>query len=319
MGIAKLDSVRSLLENLILPHFAGLASDLAAADAARVALDQRNYKFAGLPFWIAVSAVEMAVFDLLGKRARCPVADFLGPRRRKTIPVYLSSMRRHTTPEREVQELLEVQERTGGTAVKIKVGGRMSSNADASPGRTRRLLKLTRERLRPGTRLFADANGSYDVKHAVAVGRLMEELEYDFFEEPCPFEDFESQRQIAHSLKIPIAGGEQDSSLYKFVWLLENKAVGILQPDVHYNGGLVRTLRVARIAAAHGIPVVPHSPQGGAPAFHAMQLNAIIPNLYPYMEYNAFAEHSVHGPDAKLDLREGRLTVPENPGLGYTI
>jgi L-alanine-DL-glutamate epimerase-like enolase superfamily enzyme len=319
MGISKFSSVRSLLETLVLPNFKNLAADLAAADAARFALGDRNYKFASLPFWIAVSAVELAIFDLLGRRAGCPVADFLGPRRRKMIAVYLSSMRRHTSPEQEVEDLFMVQERTGGTAVKIKIGGRMSNNADASPGRTKRLLKLTRERLRPCTRLFADANGSYDVKHAVAVGRMMEELGYDFLEEPCPFEDFESQRQIAQSLKILIAGGEQDSSLSKFAWLLENKAVGILQPDIHYNGGLVRTLRVARIAAEHGIPVVPHSPQGGAPIFHAMQLNAVIPNLFPFMEYNAFADHTSHGQGVELELRQGQLAIPETPGLGYTI
>ena len=102
---------------------------------------------AGLAFWNCVSHLEFALFDMLGKLAGVPVCDLLGPVLRREIPIYLSSGHRDTTPEEEVSWVGERLAATNAGAVKLKIGGRMSFNADAAPGRTDRLVSLARETL----------------------------------------------------------------------------------------------------------------------------------------------------------------------------
>ena len=131
-----------------------------------------NYKLAGQAFWCPVAYVEQAIFDLLGKTAGLPVGELLGGVIRKEIPVYLSGSGRDTTAEEEVDVYVRGVAETKAKAVKFKIGGRMSRNLDAYPGRTETLMKLARKRLGDAVIINADANGSYNAEKAIAVGRM---------------------------------------------------------------------------------------------------------------------------------------------------
>ena len=148
-----------------------------------------NYKLAGQAFWCPVAYVEQAIFDLLGKTAKLPVGELLGGVIRKEIPVYLSGSGRDTTAEREVDVYVRGIAETKAKAVKFKIGGRMSRNLDAYPGRTETMMKLARKRLGESIVINVDANGSYNAAKAIEVGRMLQDLNVNFYEEPCPWEE----------------------------------------------------------------------------------------------------------------------------------
>jgi L-alanine-DL-glutamate epimerase-like enolase superfamily enzyme len=276
-----------------------------------------NYKLAGQAFWCPVAYVEQALFDLLGETAKIPVGELLGGVIRKEIPVYLSGSGRETTAEEEVDVYVRGIAQTKAKAVKFKIGGRMSRNLDAYPGRTETMMKLARKRLGDGIIINADANGSYNAAKAIEVGRLLQDLNVNFYEEPCPWEELGETKKVADALKIKIAAGEQDASLWRFLWMMENRVVSIVQPDLNYNGGFVRALRVARMAKKFGMPIVPHNTQTGASAVNIVQFASAVENIGGFMEFPHRGDEkteSWYTPPFKI--RNGTITVPTTPGLG---
>ena len=212
-----------------------------------------NYKYQGLAFWVCVAAAEFAVLDLLGKVAGRSVGELLGGIKRREIAVYRASGNRGNTPEAEVDYLKKIVAESGARALKFRLGGRMSRNEDSLPGRTETLIPLVREAFGPELTLYADSNSSYDAPKAIEVGRLMEQHNYAFYEEPCRFDHLEETKKVADALTIPVAGGEQEASEEGFRWMIAHRAVDIVQPDLHYHGGFIRSMRVARMAHEAGI------------------------------------------------------------------
>jgi len=276
-----------------------------------------NYKLAGQAFWCPVAYVEQAIFDLLGKTANVPVGALLGGVIRKEIPVYLSGSGRETTAEEEVDVYVRGIAETKAKAVKFKIGGRMSRNLDAYPGRTETMMKLARKRLGDSIVINADANGSYNAAKAIEVGRMLQDLKVNFFEEPCPWEELGETKKVADALSLKVAGGEQDASLWRFLWMMENKVVSIVQPDLNYNGGFVRALRVARMAKKFGLPIVPHNTQTGASAVNIIQFASAVENIGGFMEFphrGNEKKESWYTPE--FTIRNGTIQVPSTPGLG---
>ncbi len=138
----------------------------------------------------------------------------------------------------------------------------MSKNKDSLPGRSEALIPLVRKTFGDAMTLYADSNSSYDVPNAIRIGRIMEEHDYGFFEEPCQFDHLWETKQVAEALNLPVAGGEQEFSMRRFQWMIANGAVDVVQPDLHYFGGYLRATRVARMAAAAGIPCTLHMSGG---------------------------------------------------------
>lgn len=317
-GTKQVEDFIPLFEHLVAPQFIGRdARDLESLvdDVYRA-----NYKLASIPFWCCVAYVEQSLLDLLGKVSNQPVGALLGGVVRDEIPVYLSGSERNLTAEQEVDIYVRGVAATGAKAVKFKIGGRMSRNRDAYPGRTETLLRLARERLGKDVILRADANGSYDATEAIRIGHLLEELGYDFFEEPCPFEELSETQAVAKALRIPIAFGEQNYSLWQFHWMLANGVMRIAQPDINYNGGLIRAKRVARIAAELGGTIVPHNTQTGATAVNILQFASCTRNAEPFMEYPWRKPETTptwYKPDFRIV--NGRIRVPTTPGMGLDI
>jgi L-alanine-DL-glutamate epimerase-like enolase superfamily enzyme len=308
-----------LLQQRVAPFFVGKNAVEIEALVDAVYVHQSNYKLAGLALWNCVGWIEFAIFDLLGKVAGKSVGDLLGGVKRKDIPVYLSSMRRDTTPEQEIEWMAKRIAESSGQAVKLKIGGRMSRNADASPGRSEKLVALARKTWGDQFTIFVDANGSYDAPTGIKVGKMLETHQVAMYEEPCPWEDFAATKQVTDALDITVAGGEQDTSYEKFQWYVRNQGLDILQPDVNYNGGFVRTLRVARLAEAAGLKVVPHAPQAGMATAYMLHFISVIPNAGPYQEYNAAPRQAETWFHPNPEPKNSKIAVPTGPGLGVEI
>src|SRR5207249_1629784 len=116
--------------------------------------------------WVCVAAAEFALLDLLGKFAGKSLGDLLGGILRRDVAIYTASGNRGNTPEREVEYLKKIVAESGAKALKFRLGGRMSRNADSLPGRTENLIPLVRETFGDAMTLYGDANSSYDVPKA---------------------------------------------------------------------------------------------------------------------------------------------------------
>jgi L-alanine-DL-glutamate epimerase-like enolase superfamily enzyme len=304
-----------ILLRRVVPHFLGKdARDLESlVDAVYVA----NYKLSGQAFWCPVAYVEQSLLDLLGKTVHKPAAELMGGVLRKEIPVYLSGSGRDTTAEEEVDVYVRGVELTGAKAVKFKIGGRMSDNRDAYPGRTDKLLELAQKKLAGKVTLMADANGSYSAARGIEIGRRLEAMKYLWFEEPCPWEELSETKKVADALGMKVAFGEQDSSLWLFQWMIENKVMDVVQPDLNYNGGFTRAARVARMARKAGMWICPHNTQTGAASVNILQFAASTPNIGPWMEYVWRAPQKKQAWfSPNFEIRNGVIPLPPGPGMG---
>ena len=304
-----------ILNKLVIPYFLGKDARDLEAHLWGVYRYRSNYKLQGLAFWCPIAWVEFALLDLLGRVANKSMGELLGGVIRKEVPFYIASGRRDSTPEQEVEYLLKLVEETGAKAVKFRVGGRMSRNADAMPERTEKLIPLARKTLGDGIAIHADSNSSYDPPQAIEVGKMLEDINAVYFEEPCPFDHLEDTKRVADALTIPVAGGEQEYSQRRFRWMIQNRGVDIVQPDLHYYGGLIRSTRVARMAAVAGMPTTAHI-SGGFGFIYMVHFASFTPDVGAFQEYKRAIERYRDWFSPSLEIRDGRLIVPTGPGVG---
>lgn len=278
-----------------------------------------NYKLQGLALWTSVAAMEMAMLELMAQTAQRPLADFFGGARRRDIAVYYASGNRGNRPEAEVDYLRKLVADSGVRAIKFRLGGRMNRNADSLPGRTVALIPLVRKAFGDGMTLYADANSSYDVREAIRIGRIMQDHRYAFYEEPCPFDWLWETKEVADALTIPVAGGEQEYSLRRWQWAIEYRGLDIVQPDLHYGGGFIRATKVARMAAAAGMSVVPHMSGGGLGYLDVVHFASFTPNIGPFMEFKGNADLPLECPTSSLRCEKGVVRGPSGPGFGVRL
>jgi L-alanine-DL-glutamate epimerase-like enolase superfamily enzyme len=312
----KIGILYPMLLQQVIPFFIGKdARDLEALLYGVYVYDS-NYKMQGLPFWCCVTWVEASILDMLGKTAHQHISALFGGKVRDNVPIYVASGNRETTPEEEVKILQRRIAETGAKAVKFKVGGRMSRNRDSMENRSEGLIELSRKILGDSITIQADSNGSFDVPKAIEIGKRLESINAYLFEEPCPFDDLESTKRVADALTIPISGGEQESSEYRFAWMIRNKAIRIVQPDLHYYGGYIRTTRVARMAAAAHIPITTHISGGNTGFADMVNFSSFTPNMGKFQELKSGIEKT--GPlfDPPIQVKDGLLNVPTAPGFG---
>ncbi len=304
-----------ILKQLVIPFFIGKdARDLENLLWELYRWDD-NYKLYGLALWSPQAWVEFAILDMLGRIAGKPMGALLGDIVRHDVPIYVASDRRDTTPEQEVEELRGLLERSGAKAFKIRVGGRMSRNADAILGRTEHLIPMVRKAFGDTIDIHADANSSYDPPQAIQVGRLLEEIRAVYFEEPCPFDHLGDTKTVADALTIPIAAGEQEYSDWRFQWTIANRGVDIVQPDLHYYGGMIRSIRVARMAALAKMSTTVHI-SGGFGFVYMLHFASCVADVGRYQEYKLGTEKYGSWFDPPLRVSNGKMTIPGGPGVG---
>ena len=283
-----------------------------------------NFRFGGLAIGLPLATVEFAILDMLGRIANKPVAELIGERHHRDIGVYMATEWREKPVEESMELIRGAVAEHDIHALKIKVGGLMFMTTDmyaAGPaGRTEKIVPLVRRTFGPQMALYADANGFYTAPEAIRVGKLLEEYKFAYFEEPVMFDHIEEIKQVAGSLRIPIANGEQDHSFYGFRWLLANDGLAIYQPDNYYFGGLIRSMKVARMAAAFGKTVVPHMSGGGLGFLYNIQFVSAVPNIGAHHEFKTFktnVRYELKG--GPLKVVAGKIRVPEGPGFGAEL
>jgi L-alanine-DL-glutamate epimerase-like enolase superfamily enzyme len=311
------DLSAEVLHRKIARH--ALGQDPANLDSLVDRIVEANYKWPWSYVCRALSGLDTAVWDWLGKHESKPVCELLGGTVRR-FPVYASSMSRSIQPREEADRLVRLRDDQGFRAFKVRVGKVNGRDEDQWPGRTEALIPTVRETLGDNIDLLVDGNSCYTPPRAIQVGRLLEEHQYCHFEEPCPYWELEWTAEVTRAIDVPVAGGEQDNDLAQWRRMITTHSVDIVQPDVLYLGGVVRTLRVAAMAAERGISCVPHSANRAMVTLISLHLLGAIANAGKYVEYSIektpWAD-TLYEP--KLRVVDGQVAIPQAPGWGVRI
>ena len=257
----------------------------------------------------AISACDIALWDLCGKLLGQPVYKLLGGAFRDRIPCYVSGLPRPTAAERV--ELAQTFTDRGFDAFKLAAGHGVRADADS--------VRALRDALGDEATLLLDAHWVYSLDEAVQLGHALTELEVGFFEAPINPEDIASHAQLSQAVALPVAIGETERTRYQFrPWLMQ-QAAGILQPDVG-RAGISEVFKIAAMAEAFNVKMAPHLSVGlGICIAATIQVAAAIPNLY-LLEYQPpvfeIANHLLESP---LVCRAGCYEIPSGPGLGVAL
>lgn len=260
----------------------------------------------------AISGVDMALWDLLGKRLGVPVYQLLGGKCREKLPAYASGGWAEASGIGA--QLGSYLERGGFRAVKMRVGS-MDGTVENSVARVR----AAREALGPEIDLMVDAHGTFDVREARRFARGVEGCRLAWFEEPVSADDRTGMAEVRAATDIPIAAGESEFTRFDFRDLLEARAVDILQPDLAIAGGITEGARIAALAGAYQKRVAPHL-WGSALLFAAgLHLAAATPAC-TILEYSLGFNPMLHDlVEESFPVQDGRIAIPDRPGLGVTV
>jgi D-galactarolactone cycloisomerase len=278
----------------------------------------------------AISAIDIALWDIAGQAAGLPVWKMLGGRFRDSVTAYATGCY-YPDDFRNMPALLRaLDQESSGYAdagfqfLKIKVG-LLSLAADIER------IRVIRTAVGPGIGLLVDANHAYNAASAVRLGRMMEPHQVEFFEEPVTPEDRDGYRKVRSENPIAVAGGECEFTRYGFRDLIGGGCVDIAQPDLACAGGFSAWLDILSLAKSYGVATIPHVWGSGVAVAAALHAIASIPpfphtaNRLPLLNEPVIEFDRKHNPlrDELLAepfvLKEGRLVVPNRPGLGVTV
>jgi L-alanine-DL-glutamate epimerase-like enolase superfamily enzyme len=320
----QLKSLYPIFNNLLKPFF--LNKDARELDLImeKVYIYQLNFRLNGMALGVPLATIEFAILDMMGRIAEKPIGQLIGDITNPRVAVYQATEYR----EKPVAESMELIKRDvneyNAKALKIKIGGLMFGTEDmyaVGPSRrTEEIVPLVRKTFGDKMVLYADSNGFYSTEEAIRAGRLLEEYKFEFFEEPVPFDWYEETKQVADKLKIPIAGGEQEYSLHGFRWLIANDGLQIVQPDLFYFGGMIRSMKVALMANAMGKKCTPHMTGGGLGFLYMIHFVSSLPNALNYHEFKGLKTEVVfESQSSSLKVEDGMIKVPVGPGSGVII
>jgi L-alanine-DL-glutamate epimerase-like enolase superfamily enzyme len=259
----------------------------------------------------AVSGVDIALWDILGRSLDVPLWRLMGGRYRDRVPAYASG---GWAPVGSIgKQMLQYVER-GHRAVKMRVG-LQDASVDDSAAR----VAEARETLGPGVAIMVDAHGTWSVREAQRFARKIEAYDLAWLEEPVSPDNLAGQAEVRRSTDIPIAAGESEQTRFAFREMLEARAVDVLQPDPAIAGGLTETRTIAALAASQGLTVAPHL--WGSAILFATGLHLCVSTpCATLLEYSRG-----HNPllndlvEEEIAFEDGHLLAPTAPGLGLTL
>ena len=250
----------------------------------------------------ALAAIDIALWDLKAKRAGLPLAKLLGAHR-DSVRTYNTTGGFLHVPIEEVKERASQSLAAGIGGVKLKVG-QPDTRLDLAR------LEAVREHLGDDVPLMVDANQQWDRATALRFGRAVERFNLVWIEEPLDAYDAEGHAALAAALDTPVATGEMLSSVAEHVRLIETRACDVIQPDAPRVGGITPFLRLATLADHAGLQLAPH---------FAMEIHLHLAAAYPREPWVEHFEWLNPLFNERLETRDGRMVVPDRPGLGFTL
>ncbi len=258
----------------------------------------------------AIAGIDLALWDLAGKRRGCSVLDLIGGACRPAIPAYASG---GWAPEDRIGDELGGYAARGFRAVKMRVGA-----ADGEIATSLARVRAARRALGPDVALMVDAHGTMNVAGARRFCAAAAELDLRFVEEPVASDDRAGLAEVRRASPLPIAAGESEFTAFDFAELTEQRAIDVLQPDLAIAGGLTEGLRIAALACANRLELAPHC-WGSAISFQAARTLAFASPAGTFVEVPMGGAPLLREMAAiDLELREGLLGPPVGTGFGVT-
>ena len=286
----------------------------------------RSQYFRGSVIMSAISALDIALWDIKGKALGVPVYELLGGPTRDKVRVYASPMTKVQEPKALAESYVQLKE-MGFTAAKIFVNGPISSKKDGRDeffsGRIEDELekvRICREAVGYDFDFVLEVHRGMTLPEAVTFGRAVEKYRPMVLEDPVPPDNMDTMAQVASKVGVPIASGERFINLREFQVLLSRQAVQYVRPDVCAVGGITTSKKICSLAEAHDVLVIPHNPLGPVSTAACLQICASIPNLgiqeLPGFCLNGAEDAMVKTP---LSFENGCMLVPDGPGIGIEL
>lgn len=260
----------------------------------------------------AISAIDIALWDIAGKSLGVPVWRLLGGRKSEHMPAYASG---GWADAKTIGDQLSGYVKQGGfKAVKMRVGA-----MDGAPHVSAERVKAARAALGPDIEIMVDSHGTFTVAEAKRFAHLVRDCNLAWFEEPVTADDKTGIAEVRAASMIPIAAGESEFTRFDFRDLITQRAVDILQPDLAICGGITEARRIDALATSFNLRLAPHL-WAGAPAFFAgLHLAAASPSSY-ILEYSLGANPMLHDLiEEDVSVTDGMIAIPDRPGLGITV
>jgi L-rhamnonate dehydratase len=266
---------------------------------------------------VAISAVDIALWDLLGKSAKQPVYRLLGGRTKPRIPVYASRL--YSVELNELAGEAKRYKSEGYKAMKLRFGWGPTDGA-AGMQRNLNLVRTVRETVGDGIDVMADAYMGWTLDYAKRMLPLLEPFQLRWLEEPVIPDDVHGYAELKSYGRIPIAGGEHEFTAYGFRDLLEARALDYIQFDTNRVGGLTQARKIAAMAEAYSVPVIPHA--GQMHNYHVVMasLNSPMAEYFPVVDVEVGNELFWYIFNGEPKAKDGFVDLDENVhGLGLTI
>jgi len=286
----------------------------------------RSVYFRGSVIMSAISAIDIALWDIKGKALGVPVYELLGGKTRDKVRVYASVMEKSNDLQVLAEGYKKLQAQ-GFNAAKIFVNGPIHTENDGMDeffsGRIEDELekvRVIREAVGPHFDFILEAHRGMTMPEAIAFGNEVAKYRPMVFEDPVPPDNIDTMAEVASKIPVSIATGERFTNLREFEMLFSRHACHYVRPDVCAVGGITTSKKICALAEAHDVLVIPHNPLGPVSTAACLQLCASIPNL-GIQELPGFCLNGAEDAMVKEPLRfkDGCLLIPEAPGIGVEL
>lgn len=271
-------------------------------------------------FVCALSGIEMALWDIVGKKLKTPVYNLLGGRCRDKIPVYANYWYKGIPEEPEIykEKALEVKENGYQMLKMCPFFGYERGMPVTSPEMKKalKLVEAVREAVGPDFGIAIECAALFDNNTVYEGVKLLGQFNPVWLEEPLPPENVDAMAKLRDRTAAPIAVGERLYTRYGFRETIEKQAVSFIQPDLARTGGILETKKIASMAEIYYIPVTPHNPNGPVCTAATLQLTATIPNLYnvEFLYKDEPWRNTIIAPP--IIVKDGYIELSDRPGLG---
>jgi len=253
-------------------------------------------------FTLALSAIDIALWDIKGKALNLPLSKLVGGHRER-VPTYASGALMRQFP---LDHIVKAGPRLVAGGFK-QMKTQLALPGDTNPEREVERIRLLRDAIGPEIDLMCDINQRWDVRQAISIGKRLEEYHLFWLEDVTAHDDYQGLARVAAALDTPVAGGEYVYGIAPFRQMLEARSVDVVMIDLVRAGGITQWLKIAGMAEAYNLPVVSHL----IPEIHVHLIAAIPHGLtVEYMPWSAKLYEEVALPV------KGELVVPDKPGLG---
>lgn len=274
----------------------------------------------GPVFMSALSAIEMACWDIMGKALNVPVYTFFGGKVREEVKMYANAW---FVGARTPQEFAKKAKQTAALGIRAlkwdPFGSAHMTISNEQLEKSSAIVGAVREAVGPQVDLLIECHGRFNPTTALNISRELAQYKPLFMEEPCVPDNMDSTAYVRSRSQVPIAAGERGYRIYAFEEILEKRCVDYLQPDIFHAGGMMTGKKVAAMAEAKHIPVSFHNPSGPISNAAILQLAATVPNFYIHEIMLTDGSFRRQVSTEEVHFKNGFIAINNKPGLGIDL